>query len=92
MCNITNIGVILADLLGCAVVCYIVDMVNLAEIEAAIQKLPVLEVDELRIWLENHCQKQTPPPSLENWLQRARGAAQPGVKTDDIMALTRGEG
>ncbi len=66
-------------------------MSNIAEIEAAIENLPDLQVDQLARWLEAHRQRRTPPPPVESWLQRARGAALPGVKTKDVMALTRGE-
>ncbi len=66
-------------------------MSNLIEIEAAIERLPDPQVDQLAQWLEAHRQRRMAPPSIEAWLQRARGAAVPGVKTSDIMALTRGE-
>jgi hypothetical protein len=29
--------------------------------------------------------------AAERWLHRARGAAKPGITTDQIMSLTRGE-
>jgi hypothetical protein len=29
--------------------------------------------------------------AMERWLAAARGAARPGVTTDEVMALTRGE-
>ena len=32
-----------------------------------------------------------PHGTTERWLARARGAAKPGVTTDEVMALTRGE-
>ena len=67
-------------------------MSSIAEIEIAIEKLPAPQVDELASWLEKlRVQRATPPP-VEDWLQRARGAAAPGVTTAKIMALTRGEG
>lgn len=66
-------------------------MSNVAEIEAAIEKLPGMQVDQLAHWFENFRQRRATPPPVENWLQRARGAALPGVKTQDVMALTRGE-
>ena len=31
------------------------------------------------------------PGAVERWLATARGAASPGVTTDAVMALTRGE-
>ncbi len=65
-------------------------MSNLIEIEAAIERLPDPQVDQLA-QLEAHRQGRMAPPPIEGWLQRARGAAVPGVKTSDIMALTRGK-
>lgn len=67
-------------------------MSNIAEIEAAIEKLPGPQVDQLAHWLEAHRQRRATPPSIEGWLRHARGAALPGVKTEDVMTLTRGEG
>ena len=66
-------------------------MSNIAEIEAAIEKLPDPQVDQLTRWLETLRQRRSTPPPVESWLKRARGAALPGVKTKDVMALTRGE-
>lgn len=66
-------------------------MSNIAEIEAAIEKLPVPQVDQLARWLEDFRQRRPTPPPVESWLARARGAAIPGVKTQDVMNLTRGE-
>jgi hypothetical protein len=66
-------------------------MSNIAEIEAAIEKLPVPQVDQLAHWLETFRRRRATPPPVENWLQRARGAAIPSMKTKDVMALTRGE-
>ena len=66
-------------------------MSNIAEIEAAIEKLPDPQVDQLTRWLETLRQRRATPPPVESWLKRARGAALPGVKTKDVMTLTRGE-
>jgi hypothetical protein len=33
----------------------------------------------------------TPLDTTERWLATARGAAKPGVTTDEVMAITRGE-
>jgi hypothetical protein len=63
-------------------------MGNIAEIEAAIEKLPVPQVDELARWLEAFRQRRVATPQVENWLERARGVAQPGLKTDELMILT----
>ena len=66
-------------------------MSNIAEIEAAIENLPGPQVDQLARWLETLRQRRATPPPVESWLQRARGAALPGVRTNDVMTLTRGE-
>jgi hypothetical protein len=66
-------------------------MNSIAEIEAAIEKLPDAQVDQLARWLQTLRQTRTTPPPVESWLQRARGVALPGVTTDDVMASTRGE-
>jgi hypothetical protein len=66
-------------------------MSTIAEIEAAIKNLLGPEVDQLARWLEEFQNRREGAPSLESWLQRARGAAVPGLKTEDLMAVTRGE-
>ncbi|HEY2410681.1 MAG TPA: hypothetical protein VGI40_00480 [Pirellulaceae bacterium] len=66
-------------------------MDNIAEIEAAIENLPAREVDQLAQWLQTLRQKRSLPPSVESWLVQARGAALPGVRTHDVMKLSRGE-
>lgn len=66
-------------------------MDNIAEIEAAIENLPDPQVDQLAQWLEKLRQRRCPPPPVESWLKRARGVALPGVRTLDVMTLTRGE-
>lgn len=66
-------------------------MSNIDEIEAAIENLPDSQVDQLARWLETLRQRRTTPPPVESWLQRARGAALPGVRTNEVMTLTRGE-
>lgn len=66
-------------------------MDRIAEIEAAIENLPAREVDQLAQWLQTLRQKRSLPLPIENWLQQARGAALPGVRTHDVMKLTRGE-
>ena len=66
-------------------------MDKITEIEAAIENLPDPQVNELARWLETlRLWRMTPPP-VESWLKRARGAATPGARTDDVMNLTRGE-
>ena len=66
-------------------------MSSIAEIEAAIEKLPIPQVDQLASWLEDFCRRRTSSPSVESWLQRARGAAINGADTQEIMHFTRGE-
>jgi hypothetical protein len=66
-------------------------MSNIAEIEAAIERLPERQVDQLAHWIEVFRQRRNTPLPVEHWLQEARGAARPGIKTQDVMALTRGE-
>jgi hypothetical protein len=66
-------------------------MSSVIEIENAIEKLPAPQVDELAGWLEKFRGRRATPPSVESWLQHARGAARPGETTAKVMALTRGE-
>jgi hypothetical protein len=66
-------------------------MSSIAEIEAAIENLPDPQVDQLARWLDTLRQRRALPPPVDSWLKHARGAAIPGVKTQDVMALTRGE-
>lgn len=66
-------------------------MSNIKEIEAAIENLPAQQVDELADWLETLRVRRATPPPVESWLERARGAALPGVTTTNVMALTRDE-
>ncbi len=66
-------------------------MYNIAEIEAAIEKLSPPQVEELSGWLEAFRRKPATPAYVESWLQGARGAAIPGETTAKIMALTRGD-
>jgi hypothetical protein len=48
-------------------------------------------VDQLARWLEDFRQRRVTPAPVESWLQRARGVAIPGTKTQDVMKLTRGK-
>jgi len=66
-------------------------MNTIGEIESAIQRLPAPQVAELAAWLEQFRVRRALQPPAEDWLERARGAARPGVTTAEIMALTRGE-
>ena len=66
-------------------------MSSIVEIEKAIEKLPDRQVDELVGWLEVFRGKRAKTLPVENWLERARGAARPGETTAKVMALSRGE-
>jgi hypothetical protein len=66
-------------------------MSTVGEIEAAIENLPMPEVEELALWLEAYRARGAAPLPAEIWLKRARGAARPGVTTAEVMALTRGD-
>ena len=66
-------------------------MSTLSEIEAAIEKLPVPDVDELAGWLQELGARRAPPPHVESWLEGARGAALGGCTTTEVMTLTRDE-
>jgi hypothetical protein len=66
-------------------------MTTILEIEIAIERLPAAQVDELASWLEAYRTRRTAAFDAERWLNRARGAAVSGVRTADVMALTRGE-
>ncbi len=67
-------------------------MSTLSDIEAAIQRLPAGEIEQLAQWFDTYRMAIGRPVSIEEWLEEARGAARPGVATADVMALTRGEG
>jgi hypothetical protein len=64
---------------------------SIAEIESAIENLPVPQVDELACWLEALRERRVPLVPIESWLAQARGTARKGVTTQEVMALTRGE-
>jgi hypothetical protein len=66
-------------------------MSSVAEIEAAIEKMSVPQVEQLAHWLEGFLQRRVSTPALENWLLNAKGAAVPHAQTQSIMNLTRGE-
>jgi len=66
-------------------------MSTIAEIEAAIERLPAPQLEELARWLDARCRQRAGSQPVESWLQHARGAASPGVTTADVMALTRGD-
>lgn len=66
-------------------------MNTIAEIESAIERLPAPQVAELAVWLDQFRVRCAIRPPVEDWLERARGAARPGVTTAEVTALTRGE-
>ena len=66
-------------------------MTTLSEIEAAIEKLPAPQVDELVQWLAVLRTRRLGSPPVEAWLQQARGAAHTGVTTAKVLETTRGE-
>lgn len=66
-------------------------MSSIVEIEAAIEKLPDPQVEKLALWLERLRLRRGVIPPVDNWLQRARGAAKAGTTTQSVMTLTRGE-
>jgi hypothetical protein len=66
-------------------------MSSVAEIEAAIEKMSVPQVEQLAHWLEGFLQRRVSTPALENWLLNAKGAVVPDAQTQAIMKLTRGE-
>jgi hypothetical protein len=66
-------------------------MSTIAEIEAAIERLPAPQVHELAEWLSKYRAERPAPVSVEIWLDTARGSARQGVTTKDVMTLTRGE-
>ena len=66
-------------------------MKTINEIENAIERLCAAEVDELAAWMEQFRARRAMQPRNDSWLERARGVARPGVTTESLMALTRGE-
>jgi hypothetical protein len=66
-------------------------MSDITRIAAEIRELPIAQVEQLARWLEAFRQWRATPPPVESWLQRAQGGAIPGMKTQDVMKLTRGE-
>jgi hypothetical protein len=66
-------------------------MNTLGEIESAIERLTAPQVAELVAWLEQFRVRRAMQPPDDAWLERARGSARPGVTTEGVMALTRGE-
>lgn len=66
-------------------------MTTIAEIEKAIEHLPLPQIEELARWLDDYRSRRSSPTDVETWLTRARGATQSGVTTAEVMALTRGE-
>ncbi len=70
-------------------------MSTFAEIKAAVSELPATQQQELYAMLKTRVEapseKGLTPEEFEEWYKKARGAGLPGVTTDEIMAMTRGE-
>jgi hypothetical protein len=70
-------------------------MSTISEVESAIEQLPLPQVEELAVWLEDHRARRAASAAAtiaaDAWLERARGAARPGATTAEIITLTRGE-
>lgn len=70
-------------------------MSTLTEIEAAVEQLPLPEKEELQVFLDSRVEAERKSTAwdeyFQNWLKTARGAGIPGITTDDVMRLTRGE-
>ncbi len=66
-------------------------MSSVAEIEAAIEKLPAQQVNQLATWFESFRQRRPSDAVIQNWLNSARGKATPGSETLQIQKLTRSE-
>jgi hypothetical protein len=64
-------------------------MDTVEEIQAAIAKLSHVQIAELAVWMDSLLHRGLTPVALDDWLDRARGAAIPGITTEGIMALTR---
>lgn len=64
------------------------------EILDIFEKLPEakrLEMTDFGRFLLAHTERMTGVETTERWLTTAKGAAKPGVTTDAMMTLTRGE-
>ncbi len=66
-------------------------MRTITEIENAIECLSAAEVAELAAWMGQLQARRATLPAAEAWLERARGVAGPGVTSEGVMALTRGD-
>jgi hypothetical protein len=68
---------------------------TIAEIEAAVEKLPPTQQQELYASLGARLKTLTKrglsPEEFDVWLKKARGVGMSGMTTDQIMAMTRGE-
>jgi len=62
-------------------------MTTIAEIEKAIEHLPLIQVEELARWLDSYRSRRCSPTNAESWLSQARGVARAGVSTEELMAL-----
>lgn len=68
--------------------------VEAREILTICEQLPEaerVEVADFARFLLDRNTSAAPRGAMEHWLATAQGAARPGVTTDQVMALTRGE-
>ncbi len=66
-------------------------MDELEKIQSAIEKLADEQLEELAKRIDALRVRRATPVRVEQWLKRAVGAAKPGVTTDEILRMTRGE-
>jgi hypothetical protein len=66
-------------------------MSTLAEIEDAIETLPPSDLEALAAWIENRRRARAVAMPVDQWLERARGTAAPGVTTRGVLEMTRGD-
>ena len=66
-------------------------MDTLAEIEAAIERLPAVQFEKLAQWLDERRPVLIAKANVEAWMARAQGAARRGVTTAQVMAEMRGD-
>jgi len=64
---------------------------TVAEIEAAIERLPPDQVAVVAAWLNTLQARRATKMSVDAWLSRAVGGAKPGVTTKAVLKMTRGE-
>ena len=60
------------------------------EIQKEIEQLPQSELLELARWINEQVPPE-PSAAYKEWIKTACGAGVPGVTTEQVMELTRGE-